>query len=97
MRNTLKLKLHPEKSRIIPLDRGIDFVGFRNFYYHRLLRKRGIRNIQRKIELLKKEEINYEKFIQSFQGFHAYAKWSDSYNLLNKIFISPSTLQKNYN
>ena len=35
----LKLELHPEKSRIIPLSKGIDFVGFRNFYYYKLLRK----------------------------------------------------------
>jgi retron-type reverse transcriptase len=29
LQNTLKLQLHPNKSRIIPLSRGIDFVGFR--------------------------------------------------------------------
>src|SRR3989344_7939290 len=39
----LKIKLHPQKSKVISLSRGIDFVGFRNFYYHRLLRKRNIR------------------------------------------------------
>ena len=37
--NELKLELHPDKSRVIPLSRGIDFVGFRNFYHFRLLRR----------------------------------------------------------
>ena len=33
LRDKLKLELHPQKSKIISLSRGIDFVGFRNFYY----------------------------------------------------------------
>ena len=32
----LKIELHEQKSRIIPLSRGVDFIGFRNFYYYRL-------------------------------------------------------------
>ena len=85
LKNTLKLELHPEKSRIIPLSKGIDFVGFRNFYHHRLLRKRNIKNIQRKIKEFKEGRISYEKFIQSFQGWNAYARWADSYNICNKL------------
>ncbi|PIN94958.1 hypothetical protein COU53_01510 [Candidatus Pacearchaeota archaeon CG10_big_fil_rev_8_21_14_0_10_30_48] len=42
LRERLKLELHPDKSKIINLSKGIDFVGFRNFYYFRLLRKRNI-------------------------------------------------------
>ena len=69
----LKLELHPEKSRIIPLSRGIDFVGFRNFYYHKLLRKRNIRNIQRKIWLYTNGKIGFESLRESYQGWNAYA------------------------
>lgn len=36
----LKIELHKGKSRIIHLSRGIDFVGFRNFYHFKLLRER---------------------------------------------------------
>ena len=32
LNNNLRLELHQEKSKIISLSRGIDFVGFRNFY-----------------------------------------------------------------
>lgn len=41
--NNLILELHSEKSKIVPLAKGIDFVGFRNFYHYKLLRARNIR------------------------------------------------------
>ena len=82
----LKIELHPDKSRIIQLSKGIDFVSFRVFYYFKLLRKRNIRNIKRKIYLFNKGEITYEKLSEIFQGWCAYAKWADSYNLKNSLF-----------
>ena len=55
-------------------EKGVDFVGFRNFYYYNLLRKRNIHNMQRKINSFNKEEISYETLFDSFQGWSAYAK-----------------------
>ena len=81
----LKLELHPDKSKIISLSKGIDFVGFRNFYHHRLLRKRNIRIIKRRISLFKEGVISEEKFNEMFQGWNAYAKWANSYNLKKKL------------
>ena len=75
LRNELKLELHPDKSKIIPLSKGIDFVGFRNFYHFRLLRKRNIRNMQTKIRKFSKGEISQDKMAEVFQGWNAYAKW----------------------
>jgi len=87
LKEKLKLELHPEKSKIINLSRGIDFVGFRNFYYYKLLRKRNIKNMKRKIELFNQRDISQEKFSEIFQGWSAYAKWGDSYNLINKMLL----------
>ncbi|MGD9275688.1 MAG: RNA-directed DNA polymerase [Candidatus Pacearchaeota archaeon] len=84
----LKLELHPDKSKIINLSRGIDFVGFRNFYYHKLLRKRNIKNMQSKINLSNRGEISYEKLSESFEGWSAYAKWGYCYKLRNKLIKS---------
>nr|AQS29719.1 hypothetical protein [uncultured archaeon] len=92
LRDNLKLKLHSEKSRIISLSKGIDFVGFRNFYYYKLLRKRNVNNIKRKIELLNKCDLSYEKFLESFNGWNAYAKWANSCNLISNLI---SNLIKN--
>ena len=85
LRIKLKIELHPDKSRVINLSRGVDFVGFRNFYNHTLLRKRNIGNMKRKINLFNKQEINRDKFIEIFQGWKAYANWSDSHKLIKRL------------
>lgn len=81
----LKLELHPEKSKIIPLSRGVDFVGFRNFYHYKLLRKRNIRKMICRIEQFKEGIISKEKILESFQGWNAYAKWADSFRLRREV------------
>lgn len=85
LKGRLKLQLHPNKSRIIPLSKGIDFVGFRNFDYHKLLRKRNIRNMKRKINLYKRDKINFSQIFDSYQGWQAYANWANSHKLKQKI------------
>ncbi len=85
LRKKLKLEIHPEKSRIIPLSRGVDFVGFRNYYHYKLLRKRNIKKMEDKIKLFNERKIRYEKLVESFQGWEAYASWADSYNLTSKL------------
>jgi len=77
--------MHEEKTKIIPLSKGIDFVGFRNFYYFRLLRKRNIRKMLSKIKQYENKEITYEKILESFQGWRAYSKWANTYKLRNKL------------
>ncbi len=85
LREKLRLELHPQKSRIILLSEGVDFVGFRNFYFHRLLRKRNISNILIKINLYQRDKFNLEELLESFKGWCAYAKWANSYNLINNF------------
>lgn len=75
LRERLRLELHPDKSKIINLSKGVDFVGFRNFYFHRLIRKRNKNSMRDKI----KKNANKEKLIDSFQGWNAYAKWANSF------------------
>jgi hypothetical protein len=84
----LKLELHPDKSKIISLSKGVDFVGFRNFYRHRLLRKRNIRKMRKSIEDYQKKEISKEAVLESFLGWNAYAKWANSYALRNRLKMS---------
>lgn len=64
---------------------GVDFVGFRNFYYFKLLRKRNIRKMQNKIALFEKDELSLRKLKESLQGWQAYAKWANTYKLRKKI------------
>ena len=85
LRKNLKLEIHPDKSRIIPFSRGVDFVGFRIFYYFKLLRKRNLRTILYKIKKYKQGEIPKEKILECFQGWNAYAKWANTLKLRRKV------------
>lgn len=96
----LKLQLHPDKSRIVPLASGIDFVGFRNCYNYKLLRKRNIKQMENKIKRYLNDETSREKLIASFEGWNAYAMWGNSYKLrkrivskMNKSIISKEKLK----
>jgi len=85
LKSELRLILHPQKSRIIPLSRGIDFVGFRNFNRFKLLRKRNIRGMRRKIDLYRKGLMDFTSLKESYQGWQAYARWGNTHNLRNRI------------
>jgi len=43
--------------------------------------------------MYKKEEISKEKIFESFQGWNAYAKWTNSYNLREDIARRISLIQ----
>ena len=85
LREKLKLELHPDKSRIINLSNGVDFVGFRNFYYFKFLRKRSIRKMKAKINLFNKNEISQDKFLEIFQCWNAHSNYSNNYYLVKKL------------
>ncbi len=85
LKEKLNLKLHQQKSRIISLARGVDFVGFRNFAHFKLLRKRNIRKMKKKIELFKKRKIYFGKLFDSYNGWQVYACWANSYSLRSEI------------
>ncbi|MEX2017407.1 MAG: hypothetical protein WD876_02955 [Candidatus Pacearchaeota archaeon] len=81
----MKLELHKDKSKIIFLSKGIDFIGFRNFYHFKIPRKRNINNIYSKIKKYKNGEISKERLLETFQGWNAYAKWANSFELRRKV------------
>lgn len=81
----LKLELHPDKSKIIFLSRGVDFLGFRNFYHFKLLRKRNIRKMIAKVKKFEKLELSNKEIMESFSGWNAYAKWGNTLKLRRSI------------
>lgn len=96
LKKELFLELHPQKSKIHPLGQGVDFLGFKCFYYFRLLRKRNIRKMLQRFEqfklFLKEEKIGVNEIIKSFQGWDAYAMHANSFNLRRAITIKLSDL-----
>ena len=94
LREKLKIELHSQKSCIVQLSRGIDFVGFRNFYYSKLVRKRNIRKMWKRINELKNNEISYWRLMESYQGWQAYVKWANSFNLRKKVLKEIQKVRK---
>jgi hypothetical protein len=89
LKNNLKIELHPQKCKIVPLKKGINFLGFRIFSYHRLLRRNNIRSAKRKLEHYKlcyqRGQIPYDIIYESFQGWMSYARHADTYNLCETL------------
>jgi retron-type reverse transcriptase len=85
----LRLELHPGKSKIYPLYKGINLLGFKVFYYYKRLRKRNLNYFYKRLKLLKiqcKEEVmSPKKFIESVEGWFGYIMWGDTYNLRKEI------------
>ena len=86
---TINLELHPDKSKIIPLNRGLSFLGYRIFYYHKLLRKSNMRkfnrNFNKNLDSYKKGLSNQEEFVNRIQGWFGYSMWANTYKLRRNI------------
>ena len=67
------------------MSKGIDFVGFKIFYYFKILRKRNIKSMVIKLDLYARKQLLKDKLIKSFQGWLAYAIWADSYRVRKRI------------
>ena len=89
LKNNLKIHLHPDKSKILRLGNTVTFLGFRVFNYHKMLKKSNIRKFKNKLKLLMQEykshEINYGAVYDFLEGWIAYAKNANTYNLRKNI------------
>ncbi|MEK6946446.1 MAG: reverse transcriptase/maturase family protein [Nanoarchaeota archaeon] len=89
LENELKIQLHPDKSKILRLGRTISFLGFRAFYYHKLLKKSNMRKMKHKLKSLAQEcklhEIDYDSVYDFLEGWIAYAKNANAYELRGRI------------
>ena len=85
----LGLELHPDKTKIFSMYRGVTFLGYKLFYYFRLLKKRNVRyflrRLQRFEERYNENLITSSDVLDSIEGWLAYAIWADSYNLRKRI------------
>jgi RNA-directed DNA polymerase len=89
----LRLDLHPEKSKIYPLYKGINLLGFKVFYHYRLVRKRNVKIFLNRLNEFEKEYkdgyLSRNILLEKLQGWFAYSNWGNSYklrkNLVNTI------------
>ncbi len=87
--NEIKLKLHPNKSDIIPLQKGITFLGYRIFYNYKLLRKRNrdhfTNKLEKYIKFYKEDILSDKDLINRLEGWFGYAQWANTYSFRKRI------------
>lgn len=89
--NKLNLKLNENKSKIFPLEQGLNAIGYKIYPTHRLLRNDSKKKIKRKIKamphLIYDGKLTIEKAEQILNSWMGYAKYSDSYNFIKSLMI----------
>ncbi len=97
--NNLRLQLHPDKSKIMPLRDGITFLGYRIFYHYKLLRKSNKRkfykNLKWKVELYQEGFITYEELFACFKGWVGYSIWADTYKIRKNVLANMTNIRTN--
>ncbi|MBI2630391.1 helix-turn-helix domain-containing protein [Candidatus Pacearchaeota archaeon] len=83
LKEKLKIELHPSKSHVLKLSSGINFLGFRVFYHHKLIRASNLKNFDRKFNNLKiifdEEIIGREKALEFLEGWIAYCSYANTF------------------
>lgn len=83
LKEKLSLDLHPDKCKILTLSNGVNFLGFRIFYHHKLVRKKNLRKFEKRFKEMKENckegLIGDEKFIERFEGWLAYVTHANTY------------------
>ncbi|MCO7248175.1 reverse transcriptase domain-containing protein [Halomonas sp. Mc5H-6] len=87
------LGLRFSKWNVQPVTRGVNFLGYRIWPTHKLLRKDSVRRAKRKITRYAREGETEElrKFLASWGG---HAKWADSRNLINSLALTYKSTKK---
>ena len=85
------LRLHlNNKTDIFPEVRGVDFVGYRTWRTHRLLRKRSVRRMRRQLKRFQERyasgEVSLAEIDRAIQSWVGHARHADTYNLRCKLF-----------
>lgn len=97
LHNVLKLELK-QNYQIFPVDsRGIDFVGYRFFHTHVLLRKSIKVRLFRLIKRYKDKKIDRIELRRRMQSYFGWLKFCNSKNLLHKIQLETGLRFSNWN
>jgi len=96
LNKTLRLKTN-SKTQVFPVarknGRALDFLGYRIYSTHRLLRKSSVKRIKSKIKkyraLYARGEINREDIHQKIQSWCGHASHANTYNLKHFLFAEP--------
>ncbi len=85
----LSLRLHT-KSQVFPAAQGVNFLGYRIWTTHRLLRKASVTRMRRKLRWLRREyaagRTNWPAVNARVQSWLGHARHANTYRLRQKLF-----------
>lgn len=86
---TLRLKVHNNKSKVFPVNAGIPFLGHKMYPDYSLLKsenvKRQKKRIHLRLSLLKQGKISVQQFQCGMKSWGAHARYSKTYHLRQHI------------
>lgn len=89
LHNYLKLALHPDKTKILPIRSGVQLVGFRVFRHHKLIKRSNLRRFRIRLNRLKEDvaagELTKEGLQARIAGWEGYAKMGDTFALREQV------------
>ena len=89
LRESLKIELHLDKTKIISLGTGVQILGFRTFYHFRILKKSNVRRVLGRLALFRAKyttgEIEQSEILLSNSGWQGYAMMGDTYKLRRQV------------
>ena len=89
LQKNLRLEMHLNKCKIIPLNQGVNFLGFKVFYYHKTVLKRNLQKVSKRLgELMmeyKDKLRDAQEVMRVIEGWNGYAKHGNTYNLRRRI------------
>lgn len=86
MKDELELTINP-KSRVLPVDAaGIDFLGYRTYRTHTLLRKRSANHLKKKIKHIEMhhESMDPQSIVSSVMSYLGWIQFCNGHNLGRK-------------
>lgn len=88
LHESLRLNLN-SKTSVFPISRGVDFLGYRTWPTHRLLRKRSVVSMRRKLKALAERygtgEVSLDTIQPIIASWLGHAKHAESYNVRKKL------------
>jgi retron-type reverse transcriptase len=86
----LRLRLHPKKCVIFPVNDGIRFLGYRVFPTHRLLPKENVRRFRRRVRGMQAEyaagRTSFAEIYQRLMSWSGHARQANTYRLRCRLF-----------
>jgi retron-type reverse transcriptase len=86
----VRLKLHPRKNTIFPVQEGIRFLGYRVFPTHRLLAKENVWRFLRRVRRMQKEygdgKTTLPEIKQRLMSWTGHAQQADTHRLRTQLF-----------